>query len=129
MTPNDFGVLRLKSPFSVKDSVDKFEALLRTKGVTTFARIDQTEAARRVGLDLPPTELLIFGNPIAGTPVMTAFPLAGLDLPLKLLAWEESGVGVWLTYNDPAYLQHRYGLPEEMAKKLDVGPLVRLIAG
>ena len=67
--------------------------------------------------------------PAAGTPVMKAFPLAGLDLPLKLMAWEEPGVGVWLTYNDPTWLQHRYGLPDEMAKKLDAGPLVRLIAG
>lgn len=129
MTPNDFGVLRLKSPYSVKDSVDKFEALLRAKGIVTFARIDQQEAARKVGLDMAPTELLVFGNPVAGTPVMKAFPLSALDLPLKLLAWEEAGVGVWLVYNDPAYLQHRYGLPAEMSAKLDAGPLVRLIAG
>lgn len=129
MTPNDFGVLRLKSPYPVKDSVDKFEMLLRAKGIVTFARIDQREAARKVGLDMAPTELLVFGNPVAGTPVMKAFPLSALDLPLKLLAWEEAGVGVWLVYNDPAYLQRRYGLPAEMAAKLDAGPLVRLIAG
>src|ERR1700761_1687484 len=99
------GVISRKSPYSVKESADKFVALLQAKGITLFARIDQQAEARKGGLDLPHTELLIFGNPLAGTPVMAAYPLAALDLPLKLVVWEEDKEGVWLVYNDPAYLR------------------------
>lgn len=124
MTSNN-GVISKQSPYGVKESMDRFQDLLLAKGITVFARIDQQAEARKVGLDLSPTELIVFGNPKAGTPVMEAFPLAALDLPLKLLAWENAGT--WLTYNDPAYLQSRYGLPEELVKKIDFGGLVDLV--
>lgn len=129
MTPDSHGVVRQKSPYTANESLDRFETLLSSKGITVFARIDQRAEALKAGLDLSPTELLIFGNPKAGTPLMAAFPLAALDLPLKLLAWEEPGVGTWLVYNDPAYLQERYGLSAEMVAKIDFSGLVRQVAG
>lgn len=129
MTPDSHGVVRQKSPYTANESLDRFETLLSSKGITVFARIDQRAEALKAGLDLSPTELLIFGNPKAGTPLMAAFPLAALDLPLKLLAWEEPGVGTWLVYNDPVYLRERYGLSAEMVAKIDFSGLVRQVAG
>ncbi len=122
------GIISRQSKFSVKESLDKFQELLLAKGITVFARIDQQAEARKVGLDLTPTELIIFGNPKSGTPVMIAAPLVALDLPLKLLAWGHSDSSVWLTYNDPEYLKQRYVLPPDLVKKLDFGPLIDQIA-
>ncbi|TDW97020.1 DUF302 domain-containing protein [Dinghuibacter silviterrae] len=122
------GIVRRKSPHSVKESLDRFQELLAVKGIGVFARIDQQAEARKAGLDLRPTELLVFGNPKAGTPLMEAFPLSALDLPLKLLAWEEEGE-VWLAYNEPSYLQERYGLTEEMGRKIDFSSMVQLVTG
>ena len=118
------GVVTKQSLYSVKESIDRFQTILSAKGITVFARIDQQDAARKVGLEMSPTELLIFGNPLAGTPIMQAYPLAGLDLPLKLMAWTHDDATVWLTYNDAVWIGERYGLPPELAKKLDFGPLV-----
>jgi uncharacterized protein (DUF302 family) len=118
------GIISKKSPHDVKKSLDLFQQLLAAKGIVIFGRIDQQAEARKVGLDLPPTELIIFGNPLAGTLIMDSFPMSALDLPLKLLAWSHEGSDVWLVYNDPAYLGERYGLPDEMVKKLDFGTLV-----
>lgn len=128
ITPDANGIVRRKSPYSVKESLDRFQELLAVKGITIFARIDQRAEARKVGLDLRPTELLIFGNPGAGTPLMNAFPLSALDLPLKLLAWEEDGQ-VWLGFNDSGFLRERYGLSEEMAQKINFSGLVQIVAG
>jgi uncharacterized protein (DUF302 family) len=122
------GIISRQSKFSVKESLDRFQDLLAAKGITVFARIDQQAEARKVGLDMPPTEIIIFGNPKAGTPLMVAAPLAALDLPLKLLAWGHSDATTWLTYNDPEYLKQRYVLPADLVKKLDFGPLVDQIA-
>lgn len=128
MATNNNGIVTRQSLYSVKESIDRFQELLAAKGILIFARIDQRAEARKVGLDLPATELLLFGNPRAGTPVMEAYPLAALDLPLKLLAWTHDNATVWLTYNDAAYLGERYGLPQEMVKNLDFGALVGKIA-
>ena len=127
MNNSEHGIITRQSKYSVKEALDKFEALLSAKGITVFTRIDQRAEAKKVGMDLPPTELIVFGNPRAGTPIMAAFPLAALDLPLKLLAWGQDDT-VWLAYNDPAYLQQRYALPDEMTKKIDFRPLVDQIA-
>jgi uncharacterized protein (DUF302 family) len=126
--PDAHGIVRRKSPHTVKETLDRFQELLAVKGITVFARIDQQAEARKAGLDLRPTELLVFGNPKAGTPLMEAFPLSALDLPLKLLAWEEKDE-VWLAYNVPSYLVERYGLTEEMGKKIDFSSLVQLVTG
>lgn len=127
MSGNNSGIISKKSPHSVQQSLDLFQQFLSAKGITVFARIDQQAAARQVGLDMPPTQLLIFGNPRAGTPVMNAVPLVALDLPLKLLAWSHDDSGCWLVYNDPAWLKERYALTDEMAQKFDFGPLVEKV--
>jgi len=111
-TPKD--IITLSSPYSVKETVDRLEGLLQSKGATIFARIDQQAAARQAGLDMPPTELLLFGNPKAGTALMLAKPLSGLDLPLKVLAWQDKEGKPWLSYNSFSYLQRRFSLPDDL---------------
>ena len=107
----DNGVVRKPSRYSVTETLDRLEAILREKGVMVFARIDQRATAEAVGLALRPTQLLIFGDPKAGTPLMDACPSLAIDLPLKALAWEGDDGQVWFAHNSPAYLQQRHGLP------------------
>ena len=118
------GIIIVQSKYGVKESIDQFEKLLPAKGIVVFARIDQQAEAKKAGLDLSPTELLIFGNPRGGTPVMQAYPLAALDLPLKLLAWSHEDSTVWLTYNDAAWLGKRHGLTKDVIQTLDFSPLL-----
>ncbi len=118
------GIIIVQSKYGVKESIDKFQELLSPKGIVVFARIDQQAEAKKVGLDLSPTELLIFGNPRGGTPIMQAYPLAALDLPLKLLAWSHDDATVWLTYTDPAWLGKRHALTKDMIHTLDFSPLL-----
>ena len=108
------GIIRKASPRSVAETLDRLEAILKTKGVWVFARIDHSRGAAKVGLTMPPSQLLIFGNPRVGTPVMLAAPTSAIDLPLKALAWQDSEGRVWLSYNAPEYLQQRHGLPAEL---------------
>jgi uncharacterized protein (DUF302 family) len=105
------------SPWPVAATVERFSALLAERGMTMFASIDQAEAARSVGLELRETVLLIFGNPITGTPIMETEPLAALDLPLKLLVWDADG-DTRVSYLSPRSLAARYGLPESLAAPL-----------
>jgi uncharacterized protein (DUF302 family) len=109
---SETGLVRMRSHGSVKATIDRLEAALRAAGVGVFARIDHAVGATSVGMKLRPTELLIFGNPRAGTPLMQAKQTIGLDLPLKVLAWEDTEGKVWVTYNDPAWLEARHGLGE-----------------
>ena len=109
----DNGIVSKASPYPVAETLDRLEAILRRKGIKVFIRIDQQAEAEEVGLTLRPTQLLIFGDPRAGTPLMAAQPPLALDLPLKALAWEAAGGQVWLSYNSPAYLKDRYALPQE----------------
>jgi uncharacterized protein (DUF302 family) len=114
------GIVRKSSPRSVPETLDRLEAILKTKGVQVFARIDHAGEAARVGLTMPPTQVLIFGNPRAGTQVMLAAPTSAIDLPLKALAWQDGGGKVWLGYTDPRYLARRYGLDEKQVAPLAV---------
>ena len=115
------GIIRKSSPRSVPETLNRLEALLKSKGVQVFARIDHAGEAARVGLSMPPTQVLVFGNPRAGTPVMLAAPTSAIDLPLKVLAWQDAVVGkVWLGYTDPKYLAGRYGLDETQVAPLGV---------
>ena len=114
------GIIRKASPRSVPETVDRLEAILKTKGVWVFARIDHSRGAAKVGLTMPPSQVLIFGNPNVGTPVMLAAPTSAIDLPLKVLAWEDSAGKVWLGYTDPKYLAHRYGLTDQQVAPLGV---------
>lgn len=122
------GIISKQSNHSVKESADRLQTLLTTKGITIFARIDQQAEARKAGLELSPIEFLLFGNPRAGTPIMSAVPLSALDLPLKAIAWQDREGKVWLSYNEPAYLQQRYGLSEALVKNIDIGPLIEQAA-
>jgi uncharacterized protein (DUF302 family) len=103
------GLVEVKSPHSAKDTMNRLEDGVKQRGLTVFARIDHAAGATRVGKTLRPTEVLIFGNPMGGTPLMECAQTAGIDLPLKALVWEDASAQVWLGYNDPAYLAQRHG--------------------
>jgi uncharacterized protein (DUF302 family) len=112
------GLIHLASKHSVDETMQRFETLLREKGITVFARIDHSGEAEKVGLSMRPTKLLIFGSPKAGTPLMQATPSVAIDLPLKALFWQDAYGKVWLSYNDPAYLQQRHNFPVELTGNL-----------
>ena len=130
MTPHsDNGIITLPSQHSVDQTVEKLQALLRAKGVTLFALVDHSGEAAKVGMKLPPTKLVIFGNPKAGTPLMLAAPSVAIDLPLKILVWEDGQGKVWLSYNSPAYLQQRHGLPKALLPNIAVVEALARAAG
>jgi uncharacterized protein (DUF302 family) len=112
------GLISHASPYSVPETLDRLEAILRAKSITVFARIDHSGEAAKVGLTMPPTQLLIFGNPKGGTPIMITAPLSAIDLPLKALAWQDTDGKVWLSFNDPHYLQSRYDLSDDVLKPI-----------
>lgn len=103
------GLIEVKSPRSVKETMNRLEEIVKQRGLIVFARIDHAAGAAKVEKSLRPTELLIFGNPQGGTPLMECAQTAGIDLPLKALVWEDATKQVWLGYNDPAYLAQRHG--------------------
>ncbi|HEY9638567.1 MAG TPA: DUF302 domain-containing protein [Coleofasciculaceae cyanobacterium] len=114
------GIISQPSQYSVTATIDRLEAVLQAKGITIFARIDHQAEAEKVGLSLRPTQLLLFGSPKAGTPLMVAEPTTALDLPIKILAWEAADSKVWLSYNDPNYLKQRFSLSDELVKNIAV---------
>jgi uncharacterized protein (DUF302 family) len=129
-TGKDNGVTDIPSKHSVDEAVEKLEKILEAKGVKLFALIDHSGEAEKAGMKMPPTKLLIFGNPKAGTPVMLAAPHSALDLPLKILIREDAQGAVWITYNSLGYLQARHGLPPEVAQNLAVvESLAAVLAG
>jgi uncharacterized protein (DUF302 family) len=111
----DNGLTTIPGGHTVKDTIDRLEEDVKAKGMTVFTRIDHGKGARDVGLELRPTELLIFGNAKAGTPLMQAQQTVGIDLPLKALAWEDAAGKVWLTCNDPAWIAARHGIAAGVA--------------
>jgi uncharacterized protein (DUF302 family) len=122
------GLVTVKSPRSVDDTVNRLEALVTEKGMTVFARIDHAAGAAKVGKMLRPTQLLIFGNPRGGTPLMVCAQTAAIDLPLKMLAWQDDGGQVWLAYNDPKFIAHRHGVTDCPVVQKMVGALARFAA-
>jgi uncharacterized protein (DUF302 family) len=113
------------SQYSVPETIDRIERAVTAKGMQIFLRIDHSGEAKKVGLAMRPTQLLIFGNPKGGTAFMVAKPTAAIDLPMKALAWEDEDGKVWLTYNSPELLHARHGVPGELTSKLDaVGKLL-----
>ena len=114
------GIVNQPSSHSVEQTVERLKAILQSKGVTLFAVIDHSGEAEKVGMKMPPTKLLIFGNPKAGTPLMLAAPSIAIDLPLKILVWEDREGKVWTSYNSPEYLQQRHGLPQELLANIAV---------
>ena len=111
---DDNGLITIPSTYSVKDTIDRIEADIKSKGLTVFARIDHAAGAKEVGLPLAPTLLLIFGNARGGTPLMQPKQLVGIDLPLKALAWQDGAGKTWLTYNDPHWIALRHNLGHEV---------------
>jgi len=123
------GIIDVPSNHSVDETVEKLKGILRAKGVTLFALVDRSEEAEKAGMNMPPTKLLIFGSPKAGTPVMLAAPSSALDLPLKILIWEDAQGKVWITYNSPVYLQERHRLPPELLPNIAVVEMLAAKAG
>jgi len=117
---NKNGVVDVPSNHSVDETVERVKGILQSKGVTLFALIDHSGEAEKVGMKMRPTKLLIFGNPKGGTPLMLAAPSVAIDLPLKILVWEDSQGKVWVSYNSPEYLQQRHGLPQELLANIAV---------
>lgn len=103
------GLIAVKSPYSAKDTMDRFETVVKERGLNVFARINHAAGASKVGKSLRPTEVIIFGNPQGGTPFMECAQTVGIDLPLKALVWQDASSQVWLGYNDPEFMAKRHG--------------------
>lgn len=124
------GVVQVMSKHSFTETFKRLESKVESLGLAVFARLDFQADARKAGLEMKPTRLLIFGNPKAGTPLMVASPTVALDFPLKVLVSEDSNGEVWVSYNSPQYLKERHNVPEELLKNISgiediVGSIVR----
>lgn len=115
------GLVELKSSNGVKETIDRFEAAAKSRGLKIFLRVDHAAGAKKIGKELRPTELLVFGNPQGGTPLMMCAQTTGIDLPLKALAWQDASGQVWLGYNDPQFIVRRHG-------GKDCGPVLQNLA-
>jgi uncharacterized protein (DUF302 family) len=121
---NTQGIITRISPYGVKDTIDRLVIFLEKNGATVYCRINQQNEVSHSGREILPIEFILFGNPSNGGAVMSANPLAALDLPLKILAWEDESEVVKIAYNDAEYLQHRYTLPQKLTASLDLEPLI-----
>jgi uncharacterized protein (DUF302 family) len=117
------------SPHSVKDTIDKLQAVLQSNGVTIYARIDQQAELHKTGQIIPPLEFILFGNPKSGGPIMIENPVAALDLPLKVIAWQDNEQKVWVAYNTAAYIKGRYSLSDQVSAPIDLDPLMVKVLG
>jgi uncharacterized protein (DUF302 family) len=116
------GLTSIRSRFGPKETMDRLRAEIRAQGMTVFARIDHAAGAAEVGLTLPPTELIIFGNARGGTPLMESVQTVGIDLPLKALVWEDAAGKTWLSYNEPSWIAQRHSVA-------NAEPIVSKMAG
>lgn len=114
------GIVDKASNHTVDQTVDKLKNMLQSKGVTLFTIVDHSGEAEKVGMKMPPTKLLIFGSPKAGTPLMLASPSIAIDLPLRILVREDAQGRVWISYNSPTYLQKRHNLPTDLLQNIAV---------
>ena len=122
---NEKGLVRIASRYSVEETVQRLQSTFAAKGLQMFALIDHSGEAAKVGLKMRPTNVLIFGSPKGGTPLMVASPSLAIDLPMKALVAEDENGRVWLTYNSPDYLKERHNVPEDLIKNLaGAGPLM-----
>lgn len=118
------GITIRASPWSVRETIDRVVALLVERKITVYARINQQSEVQNAGLKIAPLEFVLFGNPKAGGPVMAENPVAALDLPLKIIAWEDAAKKVWIAYNAAAWLEDRHSLPHDLMRPLDLDALV-----
>jgi uncharacterized protein (DUF302 family) len=123
------GIIDKPSKHSVEQTVEKLKNILQSKGVILFALVDHSGEATKVGMKMRPTKLLIFGSPRAGTPLMLAAPSTAIDLPLKILIWEDDQGKVWVSYNSPDYLKERHGFPPELLQNIAVVETLAAKAG
>jgi uncharacterized protein (DUF302 family) len=122
------GMVHLSSPYSVPETLKRLDSVLQSRGLTVFARVDHSGEAEKIGMKMRPTQLIIFGSPKGGTPVMVASPTLAIDLPLKALVWEEAAGKVWVSYNSAEYLKQRHNIPDELVKNIGViGPLLQSV--
>jgi uncharacterized protein (DUF302 family) len=127
-TSPDNGMVHLSSPYPVSETLKRLDSVLQSRGLTVFARIDHSGEAEKVGMKMHPTELIIFGSPKGGTPVMVASPTLAIDLPLKALVWQDAGGKVWLSYNSAEYLKQRHNIPDDLVKNIAlIGPLLQSV--
>lgn len=118
MTNQSNGLVSIPAAHSVDETVEKLQGILQAKGVTLFALVDHSGEAEKAGMTMPPTKLLIFGSPKAGTPLMQASPSIAIDLPLKILVWQDAVGKIWVSYNSPRYLGDRHGVPADLLKNI-----------
>jgi len=118
MTASDRGIVNVPVQHSVDETVTRVRGILEAKGVTLFALVDHSGEAAKAGMAMPPTKLLIFGSPKAGTPVMLAAPSIAIDLPLKILVWQDPAGKVWISYNSVEYLRERHNVPANLLQDL-----------
>lgn len=121
------GIVSQASPYALEETLERLATFVRSKGLTVFAHIDHTGEAARAGLTMQPAHVLIFGSPRAGTPLMITSPLLALDLPLKVLVWQDRTGQVWVSYTSPDYLADRYGVPSELVP--NIAGIVALVGG
>jgi uncharacterized protein (DUF302 family) len=112
------GIVDVASRYSVPETLARLQTVLKEKGMMVFALVDHSGEAGKAGLAMRPTQLLIFGSPKGGTPLMVAAPRLAIDLPLKALAWQDEAGQVWLSYNSPDYLQQRHGFPVDLMENI-----------
>jgi uncharacterized protein (DUF302 family) len=126
-SPDD-GMVHLSSPYSVAETLTRLDSVLQSRGLTVFARIDHSGEAEKVGMKMLPTQLIVFGSPKGGTPVMVASPTLAIDLPLKALVWEDAEGKIWVSYNSAEYLKQRHNIPDDLVKNIAViGPLLQSV--
>jgi uncharacterized protein (DUF302 family) len=117
---SDNGIVTQPSNHSVDETVEKLKGILQARGITLFALVDHSGEAEKAGMKMPPTKLVIFGNPKGGTPLMLASPSSAIDLPLRILVAEDTSGKTWVSYNSPAFLKQRHNLPDELLKNIAV---------
>jgi uncharacterized protein (DUF302 family) len=121
-------MVHLSSPYPVAETLKRLDSVLRSRGLTVFARVDHSGEAEKVGMKMHPTQLVILGSPKGGTPLMVASPTLAIDLPVKALVWEDAGGKVWVSYNSAEYLRQRHNIPDELVKNIAViGPLLQSV--
>jgi uncharacterized protein (DUF302 family) len=118
------GIIEQASPWSVRETIDRIAGFLKDHGVTIYARIDQQSEVRKAGREILPLEFLLFGNPKAGGPIMEENPMAALELPLKIIAWQDQEGKNWIAYNEAQYIEDRYSLKHELTLPLDLHPVI-----
>jgi len=128
-TESGNGIVSKPSNHSVDETVERLKGILQAKGVTLFALVDHSGEAEKVGMKMRPTKLLIFGSPKAGTPLMLAAPSVAIDLPLKILVWQDAAHKVWISHNSPDYLKERHGVPQELVANISVVETLAAKAG